>query len=90
MPASVISEFLNPPSSPAECTFARTTATISADLSTRITPCQFGGTPDCSQCGCLASMALASIARRKVAGDVSLGKIMKWSSAVGEGLRKSA
>src|SRR5262249_14117883 len=39
MPAAVISEFLHPPASPVECTFARTTKTISADLTTLITPC---------------------------------------------------
>jgi sulfatase maturation enzyme AslB (radical SAM superfamily) len=44
-----------PPASPAECTFARTTECISADLERRIVPCQFGGNPDCSNCGCIAT-----------------------------------
>jgi hypothetical protein len=49
--------FREPPSSPDKCIFAATTLNFSADLKTRVTPCQFGGTPDCSQCGCLASAA---------------------------------
>lgn len=39
MPDSLIEEIASPPSSPADCIFARTTTTISADLTTRITPC---------------------------------------------------
>jgi len=61
MPDSVIDEILSPPNSPAECIFARTTKTISADLKTRIVPCQFGGQPDCKQCGCIASVGLAAV-----------------------------
>ncbi len=49
MPKGLIEEMASPPNSPAECIFARTTTTISADLKTRITPCQFGGEPDCKQ-----------------------------------------
>ena len=29
--------------------------------STRITPCQFGGTPDCAECGCMASAGLEAV-----------------------------
>jgi MoaA/NifB/PqqE/SkfB family radical SAM enzyme len=47
MPARVIAEFKHPPASPRECIFAHTNLSVSADLKTRITPCQFGGTPDC-------------------------------------------
>ena len=43
LPPLVLDQFLKPPSSPDECIFAQTTETISADLKTRITPCQFGG-----------------------------------------------
>src|SRR5260370_42709194 len=42
-PKGLIDVYANPPASPDECMFARTTTTISADLTTRITPCQFGG-----------------------------------------------
>ena len=66
MREGLIREMLAPPTSPKECIFARTTTTISADLKTRITPCQFGGEPDCSQCGCMASMGLAWIGHHRV------------------------
>jgi MoaA/NifB/PqqE/SkfB family radical SAM enzyme len=56
MPDAAIREMEYPPKSPKECSFARTTEIISADLTTRIAPCQFGGDPDCEQCGCIASI----------------------------------
>jgi MoaA/NifB/PqqE/SkfB family radical SAM enzyme len=70
MPTSMIRQFAAPPSSPDECVFARTTTTISADLSRLITPCQFGGKPDCSQCGCIASMGLAAVGAHKLGGFI--------------------
>ncbi len=87
MNPSMIRGFLSPPSSPGECVFSQVTETISADLSTRIGPCQFGGTPDCSQCGCAASMGLHSLANHAVAG-ISLRKIFTISNAVGKSVRQ--
>ncbi len=88
MEDAMIREFLSPPSSPELCVFAQTTETISADLKTRITPCQFGGNPDCSQCGCAASMALNEIANRKLAAGLRLRKLFTISSAVGAGVKR--
>jgi MoaA/NifB/PqqE/SkfB family radical SAM enzyme len=84
----VIDEIANPPSSPDECIFARTTETISADLTTQITPCQFGGDPDCSQCGCIASMGLAAVGHYKVAGGLTAGHLFMASDRFGKGWRK--
>ena len=42
MPKMALAEFLKPPVNPKKCIFAQTTATYSADLTTKITPCQFG------------------------------------------------
>ncbi len=84
----VIDEIAVPPSSPEECIFARTTETISADLMTRITPCQFGGDPDCSQCGCIASMGLAAVGHHKVFGGLTAGHLFMASDRVGKGWRK--
>jgi MoaA/NifB/PqqE/SkfB family radical SAM enzyme len=81
---TAIRNFLTPPSSPAKCTFARTTETISADLKSKVTPCQFGGNPDCSQCGCIASMALEAVSKHKVGGAVRAGTIMEGSIRIGE------
>ena len=81
-----IEAFLAPPASPSECTFARTTRTVSADLATRITPCQFGGTPDCSECGCVASVGLHAVGRHKLANLVRVGTIYDASLKVGSAL----
>jgi len=83
MPAGAIRNFLTPPQSPAKCTFARTTETISADLKSHVTPCQFGGNPDCSQCGCIASVALEAVSKHKVGGTVRAGTIMEGSIQIG-------
>src|SRR5215475_6569799 len=77
-----------PPSSPEECLFARVTTSISADLTTKITPCQFGGTPDCSNCGCLASAGLGAVARHKLLGFVPIGAIFDRSLRVGARVRQ--
>jgi len=79
-----IREFLRPPASPNECIFAQTTDVLSADLKTRVTPCQFGGTPDCSQCGCVASMGLAAVGHHKLGGFISVGGLYWASLKIGE------
>lgn len=84
MPEALIMEFLTPPSSPAECIFAQTTRTISADLKSQVLPCQFGGTPDCSQCGCMASMGLAALGRHRVGAGLTAGRLFKASLAIGK------
>jgi len=88
MPEAVIREMEAPPTSPAECIFARTTETISADLKTQITPCQFGGDPDCEQCGCIASMGLAAVGHYRVLGQLTAGRIFMASDRLGKGWRK--
>ena len=80
----VIDEIATPPSSPEECIFARTTETISADLKTQITRCQFGGDPDCSQCGCIASMGLAAVGHYKVIGCLTAGHLFMASDRIGK------
>ncbi|HEX4651389.1 MAG TPA: radical SAM protein [Granulicella sp.] len=83
MHPSAIREMLTPPSSPKDCIFARTTHTISADLKTRIDPCQFGGDPDCSQCGCIASMGLAAVGHHRVLGPLTAGHLFHVSERMG-------
>jgi MoaA/NifB/PqqE/SkfB family radical SAM enzyme len=87
MNPGMIRGFLSPPKSPNECVFSQVTETISADLSTRIGPCQFGGNPDCSQCGCAASMGLHSLVQHRVAG-VTVRKLFTISNALGKGVRQ--
>jgi MoaA/NifB/PqqE/SkfB family radical SAM enzyme len=80
---SALKQFLNPPSNPDECIFSKTTHTISADFKTKITPCQFGGDPDCSQCGCMASMALGAVGAHRVGGIIPVKALFQASFAVG-------
>ena len=87
MPAFVIREFLKPPISPEKCVFAQTTLIVSADLKSKIVPCQFGGDPDCSQCGCIASMGLAALGRRRLVPGISAGSILNASIKVGKTVR---
>jgi MoaA/NifB/PqqE/SkfB family radical SAM enzyme len=84
MAEKLLLEFLRPPASPSDCIFARTTTCISADLETRIGPCQFGGDPDCSRCGCMASMALAAIGSHKVVGPITAKSVFMASAAIGD------
>jgi sulfatase maturation enzyme AslB (radical SAM superfamily) len=89
MPEGLIRQLASPPHSPQECVFALTTQTLSADLKTPITPCQFGGNPDCSSCGCIASMGLAAVAAHKLAGFIPVGALFRASLKVGR-LRSKA
>jgi len=88
MPEGMIRQFATPPSSPRDCVFALTTQTLSADLKTKIVPCQFGGDPDCSSCGCVASMGLAAVAAHRLAGIVPVGAIFKASIKIGQARAK--
>lgn len=88
MPEEVIEELENPPRNPQECIFARTTETISADLKTRIAPCQFGGDPDCQRCGCIASAGLAAVGHHRVLGSLTAGQIFMASDRLGKQWRK--
>jgi len=88
LPKGLIEVYADPPHSPDECVFARTTTSISADLTTRITPCQFGGTPDCQNCGCIASAGLAALGRHQVLGLIPVEKLFVGSMKVGARMRK--
>ncbi len=87
MPEGMIKEFLSPPVSPDRCIFAQSTHTLSADLRTRVEPCQFGGNPDCSRCGCIASMGLAAVGNRKLLGPITAEHIFWTSMAIGRKVR---
>ena len=88
LPDSVMNGYRRPPASPEECIFARTTLNITADLKGRITPCQFGGNPDCSKCGCMASAGLSAVGDYRLLGVLPLRRIFKLSDQVGKMARK--
>jgi sulfatase maturation enzyme AslB (radical SAM superfamily) len=74
---------LHPPENPGDCVFAKMSANYSADLETRVEPCVFGGTPDCSQCGCAISSGLHSIRKIKLAGPLKIDHFITTSVNVG-------
>jgi sulfatase maturation enzyme AslB (radical SAM superfamily) len=88
MPRGVIEGFLNPPADPDHCIFAKTTSSFTADLKTRVGPCQFGGNPDCSQCGCMASVGLHYIGKQRVAGTIPVAWLFHTSHRVGTAVSK--
>lgn len=88
LPDSVLTGFAAPPTSPAECIFSQVTACLSADLQSKVEPCQFGGSPVCGECGCMASAGLASVGRYKLGGLIHLSDMFAWSRAVGRTLNR--
>lgn len=84
MPEGLIRQFAKPPQRPEDCVFALTTEVISADFTTKVKPCQFGGMPDCSSCGCIASMALAAVADHKIKGVIPIGGLFRASVRIGQ------
>ena len=80
--------FLAPPAEPKDCLFAKMSVNYSADFKTQVEPCVFGGTPDCSQCGCAISGALHGMRTVKVAGPVTIGHLVGGSVAIGSVLNR--
>jgi organic radical activating enzyme len=89
LPKQVIDGYLNPPQSPQECIFARTTINITADLKNRVTPCQFGGNPDCQQCGCMASAGLKAIGDYQILGLLPVKTLYQLSERMGKMVTKN-
>lgn len=83
MAESLLRQFLKPPASPGACIFAMTTKTVSADLRTPVVPCQLGGDPDCSECGCIAAMGLAAVGAYRVGGLIPAGALLQASRWIG-------
>jgi MoaA/NifB/PqqE/SkfB family radical SAM enzyme len=84
----MLNVFATPPDSPENCIFAQTTECYSSDLERRISPCQFGGNPDCANCGCIASAGLEAIGRHRLKGGLPVGRIFYASLAVGKTMAK--
>jgi sulfatase maturation enzyme AslB (radical SAM superfamily) len=84
----MLNVYAAPPSSPESCIFAQTTACYASDLEKKITPCQFGGNPDCGNCGCIASAGLEAIGRHRLWGFIPVGEIFYGSVRVGNTIGK--
>jgi MoaA/NifB/PqqE/SkfB family radical SAM enzyme len=83
MNGGIAQAFLQPPANPADCIFSKMSNNYSADLQTRVEPCVFGGSPNCSECGCAASSGLHWIRSVKVAGPLKVGHFVRGSISVG-------
>ena len=90
LPDRLIRGYEKPPQSPAECIFARTTASVTADLKNPITPCQLGGDPDCSRCGCMASAGLQALGDYRLLGVLPMRTLYEISDRIGRARRKPA
>jgi MoaA/NifB/PqqE/SkfB family radical SAM enzyme len=80
--------YATPPASPDACVFAQTTYCVSSDFTTTVTPCQFGGDPDCLNCGCIASAGLEAIGRHRIKGVIPVGRIFEGSVALGRAVAR--
>jgi len=78
----MLDAYLKPPASPDHCIFSKVTGCVSSDLKSIVLPCQFGGTPDCSQCGCVATMGLDALGRVTLA-RLRLASIFAASFRIG-------
>ncbi len=80
----MLNAYATPPASPEACIFAQTTHCVSSDFTTVVTPCQFGGNPDCQNCGCIASAGLEAIGRHRIQGVIPLSQLFHGSIAIGQ------
>jgi organic radical activating enzyme len=72
-----------PPENPDRCIFSKMSVNYSADLRSRVEPCIFGGTPDCSSCGCVASSGIHWLGQMRVAGPLRIGHFVESSINIG-------
>lgn len=89
LPEGLLKAYLKPPAEPSKCTFARTTACYSADLSSHVTPCQLGGRPDCENCGCVASAGLEAVTQHRLPGRIRVGSIYEASFRIGASINRA-
>ena len=90
LPDGAVRAFATPPDHPSKCTFARVSMNYSADLTTRIEPCFFGGNPDCSECGCAVSAGLHWLHGRKLVAGLRVGHLIDMSLAAGGHRRRQS
>jgi organic radical activating enzyme len=74
----------SPPENPDACNFSKMSVNYSADLHSRVEPCIFGGTPNCSHCGCIASTGIHWLGKIKLAGPLRVGHLVHKSIQIGQ------
>ena len=75
---------LRPPNKPDECIFSKMSINYTADLDKRVEPCVFGGTPDCTQCGCAVSIGAHRIGNYRLGGVLPARYLMEGSVKIGK------
>ncbi len=88
MSPAIRNAFARPPQQPDDCVFSKMSLNYSADLRTRVEPCILGGVPDCSQCGCAASVGLHALRHISLAGPLKVGHLVRGSVAIGSTVRR--
>jgi organic radical activating enzyme len=88
MTPSLARAMLSPPENPSSCLFARMSTNYTADLRTRVDPCIFGGTPDCSQCGCAVTIGAGHLQEYKLLGPLKAGHLVRGSMAIGSAWKR--
>jgi len=83
MTPSLAKALLSPPSHPRACLFSKMSTNYTADLRTRVEPCIFGGTPDCSQCGCAVTAGVHHLRDFALLGPLKAGHLVRASIAIG-------
>jgi len=78
----------NPPKNPDDCMFSKMSTNYSADLTSRVEPCIFGGTPDCSQCGCAVTTGFHYLRTIKVVGPLKTGHLVGTSVRIGSTMNR--
>ncbi len=89
-PDEVLDGYRNPPPAPQQCIFAQATQCLSADLSTPVLPCQIGGVPECSECGCIAAAGLASVGKIRLGGILKVSHLFALSRKIGERVQRGS
>jgi hypothetical protein len=90
LPDPVIAGYRHPPKTPDDCIFAGTTLNVTADLESTIAPCQFGGDPDCSNCGCFASAGLNAVGDHRLLGVLPVRTLYNISSKIGKRIQSDS
>jgi organic radical activating enzyme len=87
-PEGYTQALLHPPASPRACGFSRLSRNFSADLTTRVEPCVFGGDPDCSQCGCSASAFTHWMGELPIVGPLKGRHLLRASMGIGSAMAR--
>ena len=83
MQKGLMDAFLVPPTSPSTCLFSKLSVNYTADLTTRVEPCVFGGTPNCAECGCSISMGMHWLGELTLLGPLRARHLIRGSLSVG-------